>query len=47
MNTKQQEYKTDMALLREDLAKRDTRLLLAMAGMLAFGITTLGLPIRL
>ena len=44
MNTKQAEYKTDIANLATDLAKRDTRLILALSGMLVT-ITTLGLAI--
>lgn len=43
MNTKQQEYKTDIANLATDLAKRDTRQLLAIGGLLAIGLTILGL----
>ncbi len=44
MNTKQQEYKTDIANLATDLAKRDTRLLLAIFGIIA-AVMTLGLTI--
>lgn len=44
MNTKQAEYKTDIANLATDLAKRDTRLILALSGMLVT-IMTLGLAI--
>lgn len=46
MNTEQAEYKTDIGRLSEQLAERDARLLLAVAGMIAFGVAVLGLSIR-
>ena len=42
MNTKQAEYKTDIARLAEDAAKRETRMLLAVIGVMALGIAVLG-----
>ena len=54
MNTKQAEYKTDIARLAEDMAKRDTesakretRNLLAIFGMIALAVAILGLLIKL
>ena len=54
MKTMQAEYKTDIARLAEDMAKRDaeaarreTRLLLSMAGLLAVAVAILGLLIGL
>ena len=48
MKTTQAEYKTDIARLAEDMAKRDTesakretRLILALAGMLALAVAIL------
>ncbi len=47
MNTKHQEYKTDIANLATDAAKRETRQFLVNAGLfttlLAIGLTILGL----
>ena len=42
MNTKQEEYKTDIARLAEDAAKRETRMLLAVICVMALGIAILG-----
>ena len=49
MNTHQAEYRTDIARLAEDMAKRDAEAakrdkqqLLAIAGMIALGIAILG-----
>ncbi len=48
MKTMQAEYKTDIARLAEDMAKRDTeatkreaRLILALAGMIALAVAIL------
>ena len=53
MNTHQAEYRTDIARLAEDNAKRDaeaakrkTRMLLAVAGLISFGVVILGILIR-
>ncbi|MDE0047715.1 MAG: hypothetical protein OXU19_17960 [bacterium] len=53
MKTMQAEYKTDIARLAEDNAKRDaeaakreTRLIVTIAGLLAFAVAVLGLLIR-
>ena len=53
MNTHQAEYRTDIARLAEDMAKRDaeaakreTRMLLAVAGLISFGVVILGILIR-
>jgi len=42
MNTKQAEYKTDIANLSKENAQRDTRNLLAIAGMIALAVAILG-----
>ena len=49
MNTKQAEYKTDIARLAEDMAKRDTdaakretRMLIAVISVMALGLAILG-----
>lgn len=54
MNTKQAEYKTDIGklagqfeTLRTDMAKRETRFLLAVFGMVALATTILGFLIRM
>lgn len=47
MNTKQAEYKTDISRLAEDMAKRETRFLLAVFGMVALATAILGFLIRL
>ena len=39
-------YDKGWALLREDIAKQETRLLLAVAGMISFGVVVLGILIR-
>ena len=51
---RQAEYRTDIARLAEDMAKRDTeaakretRLLLAVAGMVSLAVIVLGLLMRL
>ncbi len=41
MKTTQAEYKTDIARLAEDAAKRETRLILAMAGFIAVAVAIL------
>ena len=46
MKTMQAEYKTDVARLAEDNAKRETRLIVTIAGLLAFAVAVLGLLIR-
>ena len=53
MKTMRAEYKTDIARLTEDNAKldaeaarRQTRLIVAIAGLLAFAVAVLGLLIR-
>ena len=53
MNTRQAEYESaldrlraDMAASREDMARRETRLLLAVAGLMSFGVVILGILIR-
>ena len=46
MKTMQAEYKTDIARLAEDNAKRETRLIVTIAGLLAFAVAVLGLLIR-
>ncbi|MCY4151247.1 MAG: hypothetical protein OXE94_03290 [Aestuariivita sp.] len=43
METKQAEYRTDISRLAEQSAQRETRLILAIAGMLALAVTILGL----
>ena len=47
MNTKQAEYKTDIARLAEDMAKRENRLVLAVFAMVAMATAILGFLIRL
>lgn len=44
--TMQVEYKTDIARPAEDNAKRETRLIVTIAGLLAFAVAVLGLLIR-
>ncbi|MCY4546759.1 MAG: hypothetical protein OXC28_00205 [Defluviicoccus sp.] len=44
---RQAEYRTDIARLAEDMAKRETRLLLAVAGMVSLAVIVLGLLMRL
>ena len=46
MNTHRAEYSTDIARLAEDNAKRETRMLLAVAGLISFGVVILGILIR-
>ena len=53
METRQAEYRTDVARLAEDMAKRDaeavgreTRLLLALAGLVSLAVVILGILIR-
>ena len=41
MNTKHQEYKTDIARLAEDAAKRDRAMILAVVSVIALGIAIL------
>ena len=45
MKTMQAEYRTDIARLAEDNAKRETRLLLAMAAMIGLATATIGVLI--
>ena len=54
VEARQPEYRTDIARLAEDMAKRDTeaakretRLLLAVAGMVSLAVIVLGLLMRL
>jgi len=47
MNTMNERYDKGWALLREDMAKRETRMLLAVAGMVGLAVTILGLLIGL
>ncbi len=47
MNTRQAEYKTDIARLAEEMAKRDTRIVLAVFGIVALATAILGFLIRL
>ncbi len=42
VETRQHEYKTDIARLSEEFARRETRLLLAMASTISLGVVTLG-----
>ena len=42
MNTMQAEYRTDIARLAEDMAKRETRMLLAVAAMIGIAVAILG-----
>ena len=42
MNTMQAEYRTDIARLAEDMAKRETRMLLFIAAIIGLGIAILG-----
>ncbi len=44
--TCQHEYKTDIARLSEESARRETRMLLAMAGIVSLGVVVLGFLIR-
>lgn len=46
MNTRQAEYKTDIARLAEDAAKRETRLIITMAGLVVAAVAILGVLIR-
>ena len=46
MNTKQAEYKTDIARLAEDAAKRETRLIVTVAGLVVAAVAILGVLIR-
>lgn len=41
MNTKQAKYKTDIARLAEDMAKRDIRMLIAVISVMALGLAVL------
>ncbi|MCY4152623.1 MAG: hypothetical protein OXE94_10370 [Aestuariivita sp.] len=47
METKQAEYRTDIARLAEQAASRHTQLILAIAGMLALAVAVLGFLIGL
>lgn len=53
MNTHHADYRTDIARLAGDMAKldaeaakRETRMLLAVAGLMSFGVVILGILIR-
>ena len=46
MKTMQAEYKTDIARLAEDNAKRETRLIVTMAGLIVAAVAVLGVLIR-
>ena len=41
MKTHQADYRTDIARLAEDMARRETRLLLAIAGMIGLAVAIL------
>ncbi len=41
MKTMQAEYKTDIAMLAKDLARRETKFLMAIAGLLAVAVAFL------
>ena len=43
MKTMDERYDKGWALLREDMARREVRMLLAVAGMIGLGIAILGL----
>ena len=45
MKTMQAEYKTDIAMLAADIAKRDKQLLLAIAGIVGLATAILGVLI--
>ena len=45
-DTAYERLRSDMALLREDIAKRETRLILAVGGMIATGVVVLGFLMR-
>ena len=47
MNTMQAGYKTDIARLAEDNAKRETRLIVTIAGLIVGAVAILGILIRL
>jgi len=42
METHKQEYKTDIARLAEEMARRDNRLIISVLGIMVAGITILG-----
>ena len=42
MKTHQAEYKTDIARLAENIARRDTHMLLSIAAIMVLGLTILG-----
>ena len=46
MKTMQAEYKTDIARLAEDNAKRETRLIVTIAGLVVAAVAVLGVLIR-
>jgi hypothetical protein len=46
MNTRQAEYKTDIARLAEDAAKRETRLIVTVVGLVVAAVAILGVLIR-
>ena len=46
MKTMQADYKTDIARLAEDNAKRETRLIVTIAGLIVAAVAILGVLIR-
>ena len=46
MNTHKAEYRTDIARLAEDNAKRETRLVVVVATLIVAGVAVLGFLIR-
>ena len=46
MNTHQAEYRTEIARLAEEDARRETRMLIAVAWLTSFGVVILGILIR-
>lgn len=46
MKTTQAEYKTDIARLAEDAAKRETRLIVTLVGLVIGAVAILGVLIR-
>ena len=47
LNASLEGFRTDQAQLREDMAKRETRMLLAVAGMIGLAVAILGILISL
>ncbi len=42
METRRQEYRTDIGRLAEEMARRDSRLIISVLGIMVAGITILG-----